>query len=102
MAASLGFFSAKSRTERVDLAQRHRGGFDVELAGLRQVSLLLEVVHGEERGGSFTRSGREDGRVGEGESVAVEEIAGGANDFGPHAENGRLTLRAQPKMTVLH
>ena len=102
MAASLRFFRAESWTERIDLAERHRRCFDVELAGLREVSLLFEVVHGEERGSSFAGSGREDGRIGKSESVAVEKIAGGANDFGAHAQDRGLALRAQPKMAVLH
>src|SRR6266478_6212547 len=102
MAAGLRFFSAESWTKRVDLAERHRCGFDVELAGLCEVGLLFEVVHGKKRGGSFAGSGRENGRIGERESVAVEEIAGGANDFGAHAQDGSLTLGAQPEMAVLH
>ena len=96
------FSGAEGWAERIDLAQRHGGGFDVELAGLREVGLLFEVVHREKRGGAFAGGGREDGRIGERKSVAVEEIAGGANDFGAHAQNGRLALRAQPKMAVLH
>src|SRR3984893_2967373 len=102
MAAGLRFFRAESWTERVELAERHGGGFDVELAGLREVSLLFEVVHGKERGGPFAGGGREYGRIGEGESVGVEEITGGANDFGAHTKDGSLPLRTQPKMAVLH
>src|ERR1019366_1075969 len=78
--AGLGFFGAEGWTERVDLAERHGGGFDIELAGLREVGLLFEVIHGEKRGGSFAGGGREDGRIGKSESVAVEEIAGSTND----------------------
>src|SRR5207302_2909326 len=48
VAASLGLFRAESGSEGVHLSQCHRCGFDVELAGLREVSLLVEVVDGEE------------------------------------------------------
>ena len=102
MAAGLRFFRAEGWAERINLAERHGGRFDVELAGLREVGLLFEVVDGEERGGAFAGGGREDGRIGERESVAVEKIAGGANDFGAHAQDGRLALGAQPEMAVLH
>ena len=102
VAAGLGFFRAEGWAERIDLAERHGGGFDVELAGLRQVRLLFEVVDGKQRGGPFAGGGRQDGRIGQRESVAVEEIAGGANDFGADAQDGCLALRAQPEMAVLH
>ncbi len=32
----------------------------------------------------------------------VEEIAGGVDDFGAHAQDRRLALRAQPEVAVLH
>ena len=42
----LRFFRSERRAEGVDLAQGERGGFDVELAGLREVGLVVvEVVH---------------------------------------------------------
>ena len=60
MAAGFGFFGAKRGAESVDLAEGHGGGFDVELAALRQVSLLVvDVIHFEERGGAFASGGRE-------------------------------------------
>ena len=48
----------------------------------------LEVVDGKQRGGAFAGRGREDGRIGEGESAVVEEVAGGFDDFGADAEDG--------------
>jgi hypothetical protein len=102
VAAGLGFFRAEGWAERIDLAERHGRGFDVELARLREVGLLFEIVDGKERGGAFACRGREDGRIGQGESVTVEKIAGGANDFGAHAQDGSLALRTQPKMAMLH
>ena len=44
MAARLGFFRAKSRAERIHLAQRHGRGFDIELPGLGQKRLLVKVI----------------------------------------------------------
>ena len=68
----------------------------------REIGLFFEVIHGKERGGAFAGGGREDGRVGESESVGIEKIAGGANDFCADTQNGSLALGAQPKMAVLH
>src|ERR1039458_8834167 len=101
MAASLRFFGAESGAERVDLAQRHGGRFDVELSGLRKISLLFEVVHREESGGSLAGGGRENGWVSESESVRIEKIAGGANNLSAHTQDGGLALRAQPEMAML-
>ena len=60
-------FSARNvGPKHVDLAERRGHGFDVELAGLREVGLfLVDVLHLEERGGAFAGRGREDRRVGE-------------------------------------
>ena len=65
VAARLRFFGAKGGPKTVDLAQRRGHGFDVKLAGLREVGLLIvDVLHLEERGGAFAGRRREDGRVG--------------------------------------
>ena len=49
VAAGLGFFGAEGGAEAVDFAESQGGGFDVELAGLREVGLVVaEVVHLEE------------------------------------------------------
>ncbi len=45
--AGLGLFRAKRGSERIDLAQCHSGCFDIELAGLSEESLFLEVIDGE-------------------------------------------------------
>ena len=44
--SSLGFFRTECRPERVHLPQGHGCRFDVELPGLRQICLLIEVVNG--------------------------------------------------------
>jgi hypothetical protein len=47
--AGLRFFGAEGWAEGVDLAERQRSRFDVELAGLREVGLVVvEVIHLEE------------------------------------------------------
>ena len=102
VAAGLGFFRAERGAEAIDLAERRRGRFAIKLARLREVGLLVEVLRLEKRRGSFAGGGREDGRIGQGESVAVEKIAGGADDFRAHAQDGRLARRAQPEVAVLH
>ena len=75
VAAGLGFFGAEGGAEGVDLAEGEGGGFDVELAGLGEVGLVVvEVVHLEELGGAFAGVGGEDGRVGADEAVGVEVL----------------------------
>src|SRR5580704_15232271 len=100
--ASLRFFRTESWTERIDLAQRHGCSFNIELPRLREIRLLFEVVDGKKRRSPFAGSGRQNRRIGESESIAVKEVASGANDFGAHPQNGRLALRAQPKMAMFH
>ena len=73
VAAGLGLFGAKGGAEAVDLAERQRGGLDVELAGLGEVGhVFVEVLHLEEVGGAFAGVGCEDGRVGADESIGIE------------------------------
>ena len=50
VAARLGLLGAEGRAEAVDAAERHRARLAVELARLRQVGLLAEVVDLEEGG----------------------------------------------------
>ena len=71
VASSFGLFGAEGGAEAVDLAERQGGGFDVELAGLGEVShlVLVEVLHFEELGGAFAGVGREDGWIGAREAV---------------------------------
>ena len=46
VAASFTFLGAEGGSERIDFAQRHGGCFDVELPGLSQVGLLVEIING--------------------------------------------------------
>ena len=103
VAAGLGFFGAEGGAEAVDAAERHGRRFDVELAGLGEVGLVVaEVVHLEELGGAFAGVGREDGWIGADEAVGVEVLGGGAHDGGADAEDGGLARGADPEVAVLH
>ena len=102
VAARLRFFGAKRGPERIDLAQRGGRGFHVELAGLREIGLLVvDVIHFEKRGGAFAGRGRENRRVGECVALRVHEIARGANRFGANAQDGRLARRANPQVALV-
>src|SRR5258708_1008884 len=102
MAASLRLLRAKCWAQRIHLAQGHRSRFHIELARLCKECLFVEVVDREQRTGAFTRGWSNDGRIGQGESAFVEEVAGGFDDLGAYAENRGLALRAHPEMAVLH
>ena len=62
VAARLALLRAERRPEAVHALEGEDVGLVVQLAGLRQVRLLLEVFHREQRGGAFGGGGREDGR----------------------------------------
>src|SRR5256714_8759662 len=103
MPSRLRALGAEGRAEAVDLAERGCGRLVVELARLRQVRLLVaEVVNLEERRRALARGGRQDGCVAEDEAVAVEEVADGADDRVAHEEDGVLSSRAQPEVSVIH
>ena len=103
VAARLGFLGAEGGAEAVDLAERHGGGFVIELAGLREVGLVVvEVIHLEQRGGAFAGRRREDGRIHQGEAVRIEIIAHRLDHFVAHADDGVLALAAQPQVAVVH
>ena len=103
MAAGLGFLGAEGGAEAVDLAEGQCCRFDVELAGLGEVGLVVvEVVHLEELTGTFAGVGSEDGWVGADEAVEVEVLGRGAHDGGADAEDGGLARGAEPEVAVLH
>ena len=102
MAAGFRFLRAKGWPEGVHLAQRHRRGFDIKLAGLRQKRLLVEIIDRKQRGGAFAGGGREDRRIGQGEAAVVKEVARRLDDLRAHAQDRCLARRAHPQMAVLH
>ena len=100
--ARLRFLRAKRWTKRIHFAQRHRRGFDVKLAGLREVRLLVEIIDGEECARAFASRRSENRRIGERESSLVETIAHRFDNLRTHPQNRSLPLRPHPKMPVLH
>ena len=103
VAPRLGFLGAEGRSKAVDLAEGHGRGFVIELAGLRQVGLVvLEVVHLEQRGGSLARCRSENRGIHQGEAVRVEIVAHCFDYFVAHANDGVLALAAQPQVAVVH
>src|SRR5437588_301973 len=72
--ARLRFLRAKRWTERIHFAQRHRRGFDIKLARLSEVRLLVEIVDGEKCARAFASRGSKDWRIGEGEAALIEKI----------------------------
>ena len=102
MAARLRFLRAKRWPERIHLAQRHRRGFDIKLAGLREVSLLVEIIDRKKRARAFASRRSKNRRIGQRESALVKKIAHRFDDLRPHPQNRRLPLRPHPQMPVLH
>ena len=103
MPARLALLGAECRTERVDLAERHRIRFVVELAALRQIRLLvIEVLDRKQRRRAFAGGRREDRRVGEDEALLVEEVADGVDDLVAHAQDRGLPLGADPQVAAIH
>ena len=102
VAAGLRLLRAEGWPEAVHLAERHRGGFNVELAGLRQKRRIAEVIDGKQRGGAFASRRRQDRRLGQGEALVVEEIMRRAHDLAANPQDRRLPLAAYPQMAMLH
>ncbi len=102
VAAGLGLLGPEGGTEAVDLAEGRRGRLQVELARLREVGLVAEVVGLEERRGPLAGGGSQDGRVDEGEVALVEEVADALLDLAADAQGGALAAGAQPEVAVLH
>ena len=102
MAPRLALLGAERRTEAVDATERHRRRFHVELAALRQVGLVVEVLGLEQRRRALARARREDRRVDEQEALGVHEVAERRDDLGADAQDRLLARRAQPQVAVIH
>ena len=102
MAAGLGLLGAKGGTERIDLAQRHRGALDIELAALGEKGFIAEVFHRKQGAGAFAGGRGENRRVGQDKAVVVEIVARRLDDFGADAQNSRLPRSTNPQVPVLH
>src|SRR5208282_5474986 len=102
MTAGFGFFGAEGWAEGVDLAESHGGGFDVELAALREVGfLVVDVIDFKERAGAFAGGGCEYGSVGQRVALRIHECAGGADGSGADAEDGGLARGADPEVALI-
>ena len=87
VAPRLRLLGAKGGPERIHLAQRHRCAFDIQLAALREVRLVPEVLDGKQRAGSFAGGRSENRRVGKDKAVIVEKIPRRLDDFSANAQN---------------
>ena len=100
--ARLALLRPKGRAEDVRLSDRHRRGFAIELARLRQIGLSqIEVGHLEQRRSSFAGGGSEDGRVHQREPAGVEVVADRLDDRMADGEDRPLPRRAEPEMALL-
>src|SRR5579884_4094073 len=102
MSASLRFLCSKGRAKRVHLAQSHRGGFDIELAGLRKIRLLVEIIDRKQSRRPLARRWSKNWRVGQHEAAIVKEIPGSFDNFCTGAQNCSLTWRSNPEMALVH
>src|SRR5258706_14034107 len=99
MAARLRLLGAERWPEAVHPAERHRVGLVIQLAALRQVGRrVLEVLHREQRRRALACRRREDRGIAQDEAAAVEEVTNRVDHFVADAEDGHLTLRANPQM----
>ena len=103
VATCLRLFRAEGWTKRVHLTKRHGTCFGIELSGLREIRLAkIEVLCLEQRRRTFTRVWREDRRVHQAESIAIEEIADRLDHGCAHAHDRMLTCRPQPQVAMCH
>src|ERR1019366_9728376 len=76
---------------------------EIELAGLRQVGLLvIRVLRLEKTRRALAGRGRQDRRIDAGVAARVEEVVDRALDLAAHLEDGDLLRRAQPEVPLRH
>src|SRR5690606_576565 len=80
-----------------------RGGrrLDVELAGLREVGLLVEVIDLAEAGAALADRAGQDRGIDTREAALVEEVGDRLLDLIAHTHDGALLLRPQPEVTMI-
>ena len=100
--AGLRLLGPERRPERVDLPVRKRHRLAVELARLREVGRLAEVVELEERGGPLDGVPREDRRVHLDEPLALEVGVDGLDDPVADAHGGPLAAAPEPEVPAVH
>src|SRR5262245_54365759 len=91
MAPRLGLLRAERGTEDVHLAEGEGARLGVELAALREIRRLAEVLYREQRGGALARGRRQDRRIEAEEAVLVKILPAGTDQLGANAEHRVLT-----------
>src|SRR5262249_30129432 len=76
--------------------------FDIELSGLREVSLLVEIIDREKCRCALARRRRQDRRIGERESPIIEEVTTSFDDLSADAQNRRLARCSHPEVAMVH
>src|SRR6476469_1390109 len=103
MTASLRLFGPERGAEAVHFPERHRSGFVIQLARLRQVyRLVLEVLNWEQCSGSLAGGRREDRSVHQREAVRIEVIADALDHLVTDTQNRMLAAAADPQVTMIH
>src|SRR5690606_9191599 len=101
VAPRLGFLGAERRPEAVDATERGRSRLAVQLTGLGEVCLLLEVVDLEQARAALTDRAGQDRRVDADEVALVEEVVDCLLDFAAYADDRPLLARAEPQVTMV-
>src|SRR5581483_782342 len=70
--------------------------------GLREKSLLVEIIDWKERGCALAGRRRQDRWIGQHKATLIKEIADRSYDLGPDAQDGALPRAAHPQVAVLH
>src|SRR5207249_10701515 len=99
--ARLRLLRPEGRPEAVDRPERLAGRLEIELARLREVRFLAEVVRLEERGRPLAGRRREDGGIDQDEPLLVEEITAGLDDLVADAERRVGPGGTQPQMPMI-
>ena len=102
VAARLGFFGAERRPKAVALADGGRSRLVVKLSRLREIGLVVEVVHFEQGRRALAGGGSEDRSIHQGEATVVEEVPAGLDDLVAHPQDRSLARRAEPEVAMVH
>ncbi|OQC35304.1 MAG: hypothetical protein BWX64_02517 [Acidobacteria bacterium ADurb.Bin051] len=102
MAPGLRLLRPEGGAEAVDLAEGGDRRLEIELARLREIRLVAEVVGREERRGPLARRGGEDRRVDPDEVALVVEVVDPLLDLAAHPQRRPLPARTEPEVAVLH
>ena len=102
VAPGFRLFGSERRAKAIHLAMGHRRRFHVQLTGLRQVSLPIKVVDGEQVARALHRVGGEHRGVDQSETVAVEIVSDRFDDRVADPKNDVLSGGPKPQVAVIH